>query len=142
MTDVKLIALSHWHRDHSGGLLSAIKLANRSRPNGNNVVVDVHPNRPAYRGVMLQEPISLQADPTFEEIEAAGGKVEATSGQHTVLDDTFLISGEIPRLTEYEQGIPGGIRLDNPKGGWESDELITEERYVMCKIKGERVTSS
>ena len=45
------------------------------------VRVDLHPNRPAYRGMMGPNDhiVSMQADPTFEEIEAAGGKVERNS---------------------------------------------------------------
>jgi 7,8-dihydropterin-6-yl-methyl-4-(beta-D-ribofuranosyl)aminobenzene 5'-phosphate synthase len=65
------------------------------------LIVDLHPERPDYRGFQFpgQEPVSLQAVPTFAEIEAAGAKIEKSSKPHTVLDNMFLISGEIPRVT-------------------------------------------
>ncbi|KAM5345916.1 hypothetical protein ACJ41O_011777 [Fusarium nematophilum] len=133
MGKVEVIALSHWHRDHSGGMLSAIKLINDGKGDGGRVAVVVPPNRPAYRGVMFHEPISLEPDPTLDEIEGAGGKLENNEQPQTVLNDMFLISSEIPRLTEYEGGIRGGIRYEPESGEWETDEFIMDERFVMYK---------
>ncbi|KAK8140236.1 hypothetical protein PG984_000302 [Apiospora sp. TS-2023a] len=148
---IEHVVLSHWHRDHSGGLVSAVKMIseaaavaaktqkNAQLPPPVPVVVDVHPNRPAFRGVMIpttQEPISLQADPTIQELREAGAEVRSESEAHTVLDDMFLVSGAIPRETDYEGGIRGGIAFDETSGAWEKDELIMDERFVMCRLKG------
>ncbi len=137
---IETIVLSHWHRDHSGGLLSAIRMieaarADRGPESTKKVVADLHPDRPDYRGVMAQEPISLEPDPTFEEMEQAGAAVFTSDEPHTVLDGMFLVSGSIPRETSYEGGIRGGIRL-NSTGQWEKDEIIMDERLVMCNLKG------
>ncbi|KAK7969017.1 beta-lactamase-like protein [Apiospora saccharicola] len=145
---IEHVVLSHWHRDHSGGLVSAVKMiseaaATKSKPDTERsttpVVVDVHPNRPAFRGVMIpttQEPISLQADPTVQELQDAGAAVRRESEAYTVLDDMFLVSGAIPRETDYEGGIRGGITFNEASGKWERDELILDERFVMCRLKG------
>ncbi|KAL1857389.1 hypothetical protein Plec18170_003513, partial [Paecilomyces lecythidis] len=98
--------------------------------------MDMHPNRPDFRGVQADIPISLEADPSFDEILAAGATVLKSDQPHTVLDDFFLVSGEIPRETPYEDGIYGGLRYDTSKGKWEEDTLIMDERYVMCNLKG------
>ena len=82
------------------------------------------------------EPVSLEADPTFEEIAGAGGQVEKSNQAHTIMDGMFLISGEIPRVTSYEVGLPRGIRFDVTKRQWEEDTMIRDERFVMCKLKG------
>ncbi|KAI1139736.1 Metallo-hydrolase/oxidoreductase [Hypoxylon sp. FL0543] len=135
---IERIVLSHWHRDHSGGMLSAIRMieaAKKGSENAGKVVVDLHPDRPDFRGVMAHEPISLEPDPSFAEIEEAGATVFKSEEVHTALDDTFLISGCIPRLTSYEGGIRGGIRFTS-EGKWEKDELIMDERLVMCNLKG------
>lgn len=108
-----------------------------SEQDNSPVIVDLHPARPDYRGFMVgDEPISMQADPSFAEIESAGGKVETSSEAHTVLDDMFLVSGEIPRVTSYETGVKGGIKFDAKKGEWEKDESISDERFLMCNLKG------
>jgi 7,8-dihydropterin-6-yl-methyl-4-(beta-D-ribofuranosyl)aminobenzene 5'-phosphate synthase len=102
---------------------------------------DLHPSRPDYRGMTIgQKIISLQADPTFEEIEAAGAAVDKHGEAHTVLDDFFFVSGEIPRLTAYENGLKGGMRFSHEDNDWFSDELIADERFLMCNLKGMLVT--
>ncbi|KAJ4252396.1 hypothetical protein NW762_010994 [Fusarium torreyae] len=136
MSDVGAIMLSHWHKDHSGGLLSAIRLAGKDKAISEPVIVALPLDKPDYRGVMFDQPISLEPDPTMKEIQDAGGRTIVVDQACTVLEDTFLISGEIPRQTPYEGGIPGGIRYDLSKAKWTQDELIMEERFVMCKLKG------
>ncbi|KAL6242240.1 hypothetical protein RBB50_010788 [Rhinocladiella similis] len=134
---VELVQLSHWHRDHSGGMLKAISIINGARPPDSPVVVDLHPDRPHYRGFLGPAgPVSLEADPTFAEIEAAGATVVKNDKPHAVLDDMFLVSGEIPRVTSYEVGFKRGMRFNQDTSSWESDELILDERFLMCNVKG------
>jgi 7,8-dihydropterin-6-yl-methyl-4-(beta-D-ribofuranosyl)aminobenzene 5'-phosphate synthase len=54
-------------------------------------------------------PFSLPADPSFEEIKNAAATIETSKETHTVLDNMFLISREIPRVTSYENGIRHGV---------------------------------
>lgn len=134
---IETIHLSHWHRDHSGGMLKAIQMIKDAQGSTNaDLSVELHPARPDFRGFMAMEPVSMEADPTFEEITAAGGKVMKNTQAHAVLDEMFLISGEIPRQTAYEVGLKRGIRYDASKACWEEDTMIKDERFVMCKLKG------
>jgi 7,8-dihydropterin-6-yl-methyl-4-(beta-D-ribofuranosyl)aminobenzene 5'-phosphate synthase len=136
LSAIELIQLSHWHRDHSGGMLRAIKMIKEKRKDP--LIVDLHPNRPDYRGFMAMQPISLEADPTFTEIEQAGAVVKKNDQPHMVLDGMFLVSGEIPRVTLYEKGLQRGVRFNASTGTWESDELILDERFLMCNVKAKR----
>lgn len=116
-------------------LIQAAKSSTPSAPK--SLTVDLHPARPDYRGIMLPTgPVSLEADPSFAEIEAVGGKVSKNADTHTVLEDMFLVSGEIPRVTSYEEGLKRGIRFSKETGMWEPDEKIADERFVMCNVKG------
>lgn len=100
-------------------------------------MIDLHPDRPDYRGLAIgHKIISLQADPSFEEIESAGGVIYKNDEMHTVLDNFFLISGEIPRRTTYEHGLKHAMRFDREENDWFSDEAITDERFLMCNLKG------
>lgn len=140
---VEHIHLSHWHRDHSGGMLRAIAMilaakTHSEQRNEGPLVVDLHPDRPTFRGSMFDTtPVSMEADPTFAAIADAGAQVRRESGAHTVLDDMFLISGEIPRVTAYEKGLKRGIRFLPETQEWVDDTLIRDERFVMCNVKGE-----
>jgi 7,8-dihydropterin-6-yl-methyl-4-(beta-D-ribofuranosyl)aminobenzene 5'-phosphate synthase len=122
-------------------MLKAISLINSAKATKNTTVekvtVDLHPSRPDFRGVTAPNfQMSLEADPTFDEITDAGGIVVKNDKPHTILDDFFLISGEIPRQTGYETGIRRGARFRIETGKWEKDELIMDERLLMCKLKG------
>lgn len=79
------------------------------------------------------------ADPTFDEVMLAGGKVVKKDTAHAVLDGFFVVSGEIPRVTGYERGVLRGIRWDGKSQAWESDELIKDERLLMCDVKGKGI---
>lgn len=106
------------------------------------ITVDLHPDRPDYRGFALPSGaiVSLEADPTFEEIEAAGAIVVKNATAHTLLDGFFLSSGEIPRRTTYERGVRGGLRFSRARGDeWVSDEAIMDERLVMCHLRGKGI---
>ena len=107
-------------------------------------VVDLHPDRPAARGIWPpmspEKPmIQLPADPTFTEIEAARGAVDLHAEPHAVANGTMYISGTIQRQTEHESGLFGacqyvnGVWQKGPKNpGW----LIMDERYLAIDVKG------
>ncbi|KAJ5726333.1 uncharacterized protein N7483_007690 [Penicillium malachiteum] len=143
LASIEVIQLSHWHRDHSGGLLRAIRMikeAKSAQGRTDDLIVDLHPDRPVYRGIAFpQMLVSLEADPTFEEISDAGGIIEKHSEAHTILDDMFLVSGEIPRVTPYETGLKGAVRFDPGTKDWYSDELIIDERFLAVNLKGKGI---
>lgn len=120
-----------------------IKDAKQAKGRSDDLVVDVHPDRPTYRGIALpQQIISLEADPSFEEIVDAGAVLDKRDDAHTVLDDMFLISGEIPRKTTYETGLKASVRFDAEEQDWFSDEAIADERLLACKLKGKHQSCS
>lgn len=118
-------------------MINAIQMINAAKGPGSSVVADLHPDRPEMRGMMPGlEPVPWESDPTFSEFSEAGAQVSKNESTHTVLDDMFLISGEIPRHTPYENGLPAGIAWNGADGAWEKDTLIKDERFVMCNLKG------
>jgi 7,8-dihydropterin-6-yl-methyl-4-(beta-D-ribofuranosyl)aminobenzene 5'-phosphate synthase len=83
--------------------------------------VDVHPDRPIARGIAPPPGYDkiigrLPADPTFEEIEELGGRVETYVEGHAIADGMVWVSGEIPRETSFEGGILGGVRWVDESG--------------------------
>jgi 7,8-dihydropterin-6-yl-methyl-4-(beta-D-ribofuranosyl)aminobenzene 5'-phosphate synthase len=123
---VECVITSHWHRDHTGGLLSFLELRKSSPA---PCVVDVHPDRPLARGIApgptyAKVIATLPPDPSFELIEKAGGVLEKHKEGHFVAGGTVWVSGEIPRVTEFEDGILGGMRWVEEDGGkWIQDQV-------------------
>jgi 7,8-dihydropterin-6-yl-methyl-4-(beta-D-ribofuranosyl)aminobenzene 5'-phosphate synthase len=59
------------------------------------------------------------------------------------VDGVFYVSGEIPRVTPYEVGLPGHVRRAED-GSWQPDPLIMDERFVAVRVrdKGQLVFSA
>jgi hypothetical protein len=51
-----------------------------------------------------------------------------------VADGLAYVSGEIPRITPFESGLPGQHRKTLDGMGWELDELIMDERFVAANF--------
>lgn len=130
---VERIVLSHWHSDHSGGILAFLRLRREAAAKVSDTkpcVVDLHPDRPIARGIAPNRGAiigRLAPDPTFEQVQELGGVVDKHADGHTVAEGTVWVSGEIPRVTEYETGILGGVRWIQEenlgKGGWIPEEV-------------------
>ena len=145
----------------SGGILKALDLRKVLSPGPlQPIPVDLHPNRPIRRGIApppKRIPIAnLPIDPTFEEINGAGGRVDLHDEDHEIVGRDGKatgvgVSGEIKRTTPFEVGLPGAVTWmeEDGKGGWFTDEvsmrcdvcrltvqLIMDERYVVIDIKG------
>jgi len=141
---IERVVLSHWHSDHTGGLLSLLNLRKNHVTSAKGIVVDVHPDRPIARGISPGPNYDkiigqLAPDPSFELIKEAGGVLETHAEGHAVADGTVWVSGEIPRVTEYEQGILGGMRFfeDRESGSkWVPENHIMDERYAAIDVKG------
>jgi len=140
LSTVEVIQLSHWHRDHSGGMLRAIEMitsAKKDKSLSPSVEVDLHPSRPDYRGFNFGgKNVSMPADPTFAGIENAGGVILKNSKPHTVLGGMFAVSGYIPGTAPYETGLSNGIQFYEKTGKWEEDKEMADERFLMCNLKG------
>ncbi|TFK56459.1 hypothetical protein OE88DRAFT_1649765 [Heliocybe sulcata] len=144
---IERVILSHWHADHSGGLLSLLKhrrqaIKEDSTKPPPKIAVDLHPSRPIARGIAPPPHdvviARLPPDPAFEEIESEGGIVEVSDAGHVVADGTVFVSGEIPRVTEFEGGLLGGMRWieDGGKGHWVAENHIMDERYALVDVLG------
>lgn len=58
LSSIEVIQLSHWHPDHSGGMLKAISMiqaAKKEESIPTPVIVDLHPSRPDYHSIQILE---------------------------------------------------------------------------------------
>ncbi|MBU0494653.1 MAG: MBL fold metallo-hydrolase [Chloroflexi bacterium] len=127
LDDVTAIVLSHGHMDHAGGLLGALQAIQRP-----NVPVLIHEQAFATRG-WLQDDGTVQRDPAFprpETIAQAGGQVQLVQKPLLVADGLALLTGEIPRRTDFEPGRPGQMILVN--GEWQpAPEMLDDQALVV-----------
>lgn len=134
---VQAAVLSHGHWDHGGGLLAAIEAIAAARSSG-KVDCFVHPGMFAERATKRPtgEFLVHEQLPGPQTLAAAGANVVSTRESRVAGGGAFYISGEIPRLTKYEVGLPGHMRRGGDGQAWEPDPLIMDERFISVHVKG------
>ncbi len=135
LAGVEAAILSHGHFDHAGGLPAALRLIRKA--GGRTVTTHVNPGMFAPRAYRFPDGrlLPLQDVPAPERLAEAGGAVINSEGWRTLLEGTLFLSGEIPRLTRYEQGLPHQVRRA-ADGAWVPDPLVQDERFLAVHVRG------
>ena len=134
--DIEAIVLSHGHWDHAGGIPKAIELI-RTANGGRDVQLHLHPGMFRERGSRQPDGGVLPMDRVPSPAEwAAMGAAPQVSRQPAVIAGHVLVSGEIPRVTEYEVGLPGQVARASDSAPWQPDEWLHDERFVAVNLRG------
>lgn len=134
--DIEAIVLSHGHWDHAGGIPKAIELI-RTANGGRDVPLHLHPGMFRERGSRQPDGGVLPMDRVPSPAEwAAMGAAPQVSRQPAVIAGHVLVSGEIPRVTEYEVGLPGQVARASDSAPWQADEWLHDERFVAVNLRG------
>ena len=135
--EVGAIFLSHGHWDHGGGLPEALRLV-VSANGGKQVLFHVNEGMFVTRGMRRPNGTIVPAEPVMNpvELERRGAAIVSSPEARLVMEQMFYVSGEIPRVTPYERGLPPHVKLAQDGASWESDPLILDERYVAVHVKG------
>lgn len=123
---VETVVLSHGHYDHSGGLLPLLRTCGPKR-------VLAHPAlfAPRYRVKDTGEAIAIGIPYTEEYLLGQGARFDFSQGPREVAKG-MLLTGEVPRRTEFETG-DRGLYSDPAKE--HVDPLPDDQSLV---IRGER----
>ncbi|MEM1589377.1 MAG: MBL fold metallo-hydrolase [Candidatus Bathyarchaeia archaeon] len=129
LKEVEVIILSHGHYDHCGGLLNFIKAVG-----GKNLPIIVHEDMFKIRGVEDRNG-SVRRYPNFpSETQVKPAVFVKTKKPYLLAEDTIVVTGEIPRKTEFEKGYMRQRAL--VKGVWQPDPWVWDDRALAINIKG------
>ena len=142
LSRIECVFLSHWHFDHSGGFPKVIAAIHRARAARGlaRPLVDLHPDRPDQRGIMLPSGVMvmLPNEPTLSEMAEAGGEIVTRAEPHPICGGFFFASGAIARVTSYETGLAGHHSFRGGNGV--PDPLIMDERFAAAAVAGRGVS--
>lgn len=130
MNQVEVIALSHGHSDHMGGMERLTALIGRRE-----IPLVVHPaayKSPRY--LKYGEDLKIHF-PQFTQERAvqAGLRVVEAPGPYPLLDGDVLFLGQIPRRTDFEKGFP---IAHFEKDGIELKDDIEDDTSIVMNLKG------
>jgi 7,8-dihydropterin-6-yl-methyl-4-(beta-D-ribofuranosyl)aminobenzene 5'-phosphate synthase len=135
--NINCVIASHGHFDHTAGMPKALELITKAN-GGKKVPMHVNPGM-FHKRADSDSPdgsvLPLEDVPSPETLTKAGAEVVNSSESRLVLDETVWISDEIPRVTDYDRGLPTQVRLDD-QGNWVPDPLQLDERYIAIHLKG------
>jgi len=127
LSEVEAIALSHGHYDHCGGLVAVSQVIRKPIP------IIVHEDMFKTRGTVNAKG-KVRRYPEFpkaEQIKPA--EYVKTKNPYLLAGNTILVTGEIPRTTDFEKGFPGHQVLVD--GKWQPDPWIRDDRAVVINVK-------
>ena len=121
---------SHGHVDHTGGLLNIRKKMNAKQ----TIPLLLHEHAFRKRLVKFQDgrTVSLPA-PNRSILNQAGYNIVEKQSPSLWIEDSILVSGEIPRTNDFEKGFPN--HYSEIDGKMENDPLIKDDQAIVLNIK-------
>jgi 7,8-dihydropterin-6-yl-methyl-4-(beta-D-ribofuranosyl)aminobenzene 5'-phosphate synthase len=126
---IEAIVLSHGHSDHTGGLMAILDMLD------DPVEVIAHPDGYAHvHNFYLDDEPGVRVPKPFaqNDLERRGGKLVENKTPLLLAADTILVTGEIPRLTAFEQA---QIRIEIEKNGRWQPDLILDDQALVVDLK-------
>ena len=130
LPDLRAIVVSHGHTDHHGGLEGMVR-----RVGARGMPLVIHPEAWRERKVVFPTGAELHLPPpSRQDLGREGVEVTEERQPSLLIDGTVLVTGQVERVTDFEEGFPLNHARSN--GGWEPDPWIWDDQAVVVNIEG------
>ena len=122
------IVLSHGHMDHTGALKHMLEMA------GKGTKLVLHPDVFVPRRFKTPDAqtFTFPAFPSRETLSGWGAQVIENKGPLMLADDTILVTGEVPRQTDFEKGMPAAFCVH---GGRQVPDPFNDDQSLVVHVK-------
>jgi 7,8-dihydropterin-6-yl-methyl-4-(beta-D-ribofuranosyl)aminobenzene 5'-phosphate synthase len=128
LADVESVVLSHGHYDHIGGLVKVSKVIDKE-----GLPIIVHNDAFKIRGVINPDGSIREYARFPSENQIAPAKYLRRKHPTLLGDKTILVSGEIPRKTDFEEGFERHYAFSG--GKWLPDPWIWDDQVIIINVK-------
>ena len=131
LSNCESLISSHGHIDHAGGLLNLRKKMNTVQ----RIPLVLHEDAFRNRLVKFQDgrAVNLPA-PDRSLLTNAGYEIIEKHSPSLRIEDRVLITGEIPRINNFEKGFPNHYS-EIEEGKMEADPLIKDDQAIILTVK-------
>jgi len=127
--ELQAIVLSHGHTDHTRGLIGLIKQYGRP-----GLPVLLHPDAFLNRKAIFPDGRkNLLPPPNRSKLEAEGANVIEKSEPTLLFEGQILITGQIPRVTTFEKGMPA--MHAEVSGQWQPDPWMYDDQSIVINVR-------
>ena len=127
--DVHSIILSHGHADHTQGLVGLLKRVGQRR-----MPILLHPDAFLNRKVIFPDGHEATTPaPNRRLLEQEGVEFIEARGPSYLVEGLVLVTGQIHRSTDFEQGFP--IHYAEINGTWQPDPLIHDDQALVVHVR-------
>jgi 7,8-dihydropterin-6-yl-methyl-4-(beta-D-ribofuranosyl)aminobenzene 5'-phosphate synthase len=127
--EVETVVISHGHIDHIKALPSALKHLRRGIP------IVIHPHAFNPRIIKIPDGTQVRMTPLDpDSLEQAGAVIVRERGPSLLAEGKILVTGEIPRDTDFEFGFP--LQYAIVDGVEQHDPLTPDDQALVIKVRG------
>jgi len=137
--DIETIILSHGHFDHTSGLISTLRRVKKP------IEIIVHPDAFLKRWLVFPNSNKAKLDSIDENAVHQSGGIIQKSSQISFfpsnkidkqVNNRVLITGEIPRTTDFEKGFPLQYKEGKDESDLIPDPLVSDDQAIVMNVKG------
>ena len=129
LSSIQAIVLSHGHTDHTHGLDGFLhKLGKRRMP------ILLHPDAFLKRRLVYNDNSVLELPPpSLHDLEREGIELLVERGPSFVINGKLLVTGQIERTTDFEQGLKNQQAEMN--GTWQPDPWVYDDQAIVINVR-------
>jgi 7,8-dihydropterin-6-yl-methyl-4-(beta-D-ribofuranosyl)aminobenzene 5'-phosphate synthase len=129
LAECEMVVSSHGHIDHTGGLIDMKQKIGQRR-----IPLLLHPY--AFRNRFAKFPngtVFNLRPPNRSLLSDSGYAIQEETGASLLIDDSLLVTGQIPRTNNFEKGM--SVHFSELDGRLEPDPLIEDDQAIIFSLK-------